>query len=124
MPHCAPDMPKIFGLVVLLNLFAAFILGHVLAAYDRPDLVTSMIVGGGFGLVWNGLLFRTGRQLLPRNSQPTCNFALVGAVFLIGAAMLGHGFARIGGETLVAKSCSISSSRAASPSASSFLPSG
>lgn len=55
------------------------------------------------GLVWNGPLFRTGRQLLPGNSQPTGNFVIVGAVFLIGAVMLGHGFARIGGETLAAK---------------------
>jgi len=44
------NMPKIFGLVALLNLFAAFILGHVLATYGRPDLVTSTIVGGGIGL--------------------------------------------------------------------------
>jgi hypothetical protein len=55
------------------------------------------------GLVWNGPLFRTGRQLLPGNSQPTGNFAIVGAVFLIGSIMLGHNFARIGGETLAAK---------------------
>jgi hypothetical protein len=55
------------------------------------------------GLVWKGPLFRTGRQLLPGNSQPTANFAFSGAVFLIGAAMLGHNFARIGAETLAAK---------------------
>jgi hypothetical protein len=55
------------------------------------------------GLVWKGPLFRTGRQLLPGNSQPTANFAFAGAVFLIGAAMLGHNFARIGEEVLAAK---------------------
>jgi len=55
------------------------------------------------GLVWNGPLFRTGRQLLPGNSQPIANFAFAGAVFLIGSAMLGHNFARIGVETLEAK---------------------
>lgn len=55
------------------------------------------------GLVWNGPLFRTGRQLFPGNAQPTANFAFAGAVFLIGSAMLGHNFARIGGETLAAK---------------------
>jgi len=55
------------------------------------------------GLVWNGPLFRTGRQLLPGNSRPTGNFLLAGAVFLIGAAMLGHAFARIGSETLAVK---------------------
>lgn len=55
------------------------------------------------GLVWNGPLFRTGRQLLPGNSQRGGNFALVGFVLLISSAMLGHNFARIGTETLAAK---------------------
>jgi hypothetical protein len=55
------------------------------------------------GIVWNGPLFRTGRQLLPGNAQPTGNFLVPGAVFLIAAAMLGHNFARIGGETLAAR---------------------
>jgi hypothetical protein len=55
------------------------------------------------GIVWNGPLFRTGRQLLPGNARPTGNFALVGAVFLIGSAMLGHNFARIGSDTLAAR---------------------
>ncbi|MDG2002380.1 MAG: DUF1761 domain-containing protein [Novosphingobium sp.] len=54
-------------------------------------------------LVWNGPLFRTGRRLFPGNSQPTGNFALPSIVFLVGALMLGHGFARIGSETLEAK---------------------
>lgn len=55
------------------------------------------------GLVWNGPLFRTGRQLLPGNSVRTGNFTAVGIVFLISAAMLGHNFARIGSETLDAR---------------------
>lgn len=54
------------------------------------------------GLVWNGPLFRTGRQLLPGNAQRG-NYMLVGFVFLISAIMLGHNFARIGAETLAAK---------------------
>ena len=54
------------------------------------------------GLVWNGPLFRTGRQLLPGNAQRG-NYMLVGVVFLISAIMLGHNFARIGSETLAAK---------------------
>lgn len=44
------NMAKIFGLVFLLNLFAAFILGHVLATYGGPELFISIIVGGGIGL--------------------------------------------------------------------------
>lgn len=55
------------------------------------------------GLVWNGPLFRTGRQLLPGHAKPTANFAYAGAVFLIGSAMLGHNFARIGADVLAAK---------------------
>lgn len=55
------------------------------------------------GLVWNGPMFRTGRQLLPGNSERTGGFALVGFVLLVGAIMLGHNFARIGAETLSAK---------------------
>lgn len=55
------------------------------------------------GIVWNGPLFRTGRQLLPGNSQRTGNFGLVGLLFLVSSAMLGHNFARLGAETLAAK---------------------
>lgn len=55
------------------------------------------------GLVWNGPLFRTGRQLLPGNSARTGNFGVVGLLFLVSSAMLGHNFARIGAETLAAK---------------------
>ncbi|EJL26329.1 DUF1761 domain-containing protein [Novosphingobium sp. AP12] len=55
------------------------------------------------GIVWNGPLFRTGRQLLPGNSQRAGNYAVVGIVFLISSAMLGHMFARIGAETLAVK---------------------
>lgn len=52
------------------------------------------------GIVWHGPLFRTGRQLLPGNSQSGGNYAFVGLVMLVGAVMLGHNFARIGAETL------------------------
>ncbi|MCT2399757.1 DUF1761 domain-containing protein [Novosphingobium mangrovi (ex Huang et al. 2023)] len=55
------------------------------------------------GLVWNGPLFRTGRQLLQGNAESGGNYMLVGFVFLISSVMLGHNFARIGAETLSAK---------------------
>lgn len=55
------------------------------------------------GIVWHGPLFRTGRQLLPGDSRPTGNFWVVLLVMLIGSAMLGHAFARIGSEALAAK---------------------
>lgn len=55
------------------------------------------------GLVWNGPLFRTGRQLMPGNSQTGGNYGLVGLLLLISSVMLGHNFARIGSETLAAR---------------------
>ncbi|MCJ2187870.1 DUF1761 domain-containing protein [Novosphingobium beihaiensis] len=55
------------------------------------------------GLVWNGPLFRTGRQLLPGNAESGGNYGLVAFVFLVSSVMLGHNFARIGAETLSAK---------------------
>jgi hypothetical protein len=55
------------------------------------------------GIVWHGPLFRTGRQLIPGNSEPRGKYVLAGIVMLIGSVMLGHNFARIGAETLSAK---------------------
>lgn len=56
------------------------------------------------GIVWHGPLFRTGKPLLagtgPEGARPSRNWWLVLGVMLIGAAMLGHNFARIGAETL------------------------
>ena len=54
------------------------------------------------GIVWHGPLFRTGRQLLEGPGRAR-SFGTVVLVMLIGAAMLGHSFARIGAETLGAK---------------------
>lgn len=55
------------------------------------------------GIVWHGPIFRTGRQLIPDANRPSGNFWVVLLVMLIGSAMLGHNFARIGAETLAAK---------------------
>lgn len=55
------------------------------------------------GIVWNGPLARSGRQLMPGSAQKAGHYAAVGIVFLLSAAMLGHSFARIGAETLAAK---------------------
>lgn len=46
----AGNLPLVFGSVFLLNLFAAFILGHVLATYGNPAVGTSMMISGGVGL--------------------------------------------------------------------------
>ena len=40
----------VFGGAFLLNLFASFILGHVLATYGRPELGVSIMVSGGVAL--------------------------------------------------------------------------
>jgi hypothetical protein len=59
------------------------------------------------GIVWHGPLFRTGRPLLEGRtgdgSQKVRSYGTVVLVMLIGAAMLGHNFARIGGANLNAK---------------------
>lgn len=44
------NMPMIFGTTFVLNLFAAFILGHVLATYGNPPLATAIMIAGGVGL--------------------------------------------------------------------------
>src|SRR5262245_47805219 len=55
------------------------------------------------GIVWHGPLFRTGRPLLEGPGGPAKSYGVVVLVMLIGAAMLGHNFARIGAATLQAK---------------------
>ena len=40
----------VFGGAFLLNLFASFILGHVLATYGHPELGVSIMVAGGVAL--------------------------------------------------------------------------
>lgn len=54
-------------------------------------------------IVWYGPVFRTGRPLFPGESKPTGKYWVVFVVMLIGSAMLGHNFARIGSETLQVK---------------------
>lgn len=44
------NMPMIFGLVALLNLFSAFILDHVLTTYGAPDIELAMMITGGAAL--------------------------------------------------------------------------
>lgn len=44
------NMPMIFGLTFLLNLFSAFVLDHVLATYGMPDMGTAVMVAGGIAL--------------------------------------------------------------------------
>ena len=59
------------------------------------------------GIVWHGPLFRTGRALIEGTVadevRSARSFGPMIAVMMIGAAMLGHNFARIGPETLAAR---------------------
>ncbi|WP_232495938.1 DUF1761 domain-containing protein [Novosphingobium kaempferiae] len=66
-------------------------------------VVLAAALAVAIGIVWNGPLFRTGRQLLPGNSERAGGFVTVTIVFLISSIMLGHAFARIGAETLAVK---------------------
>ena len=59
------------------------------------------------GIVWHGPLFRTGRALIEGavadEVRSARSYVPIVVVMLIGAAMLGHNFARIGQATLAAK---------------------
>lgn len=59
------------------------------------------------GIVWHGPLFRSGRPLLEGRAgdapQKARSYGTVVIIMLIGAAMLGHNFARIGAQALAAK---------------------
>ena len=44
------NMPMIFGTTFVLNLFAAFILAHVLDTYGEPSLDLSLMIAGGIAL--------------------------------------------------------------------------
>ncbi|MEE4451266.1 DUF1761 domain-containing protein [Novosphingobium resinovorum] len=55
------------------------------------------------GIVWNTVLFRDGRQIVPGSSERAGGHITMAIVFLISAAMLGHALARIGAETLAVK---------------------
>ncbi|MDE8652690.1 DUF1761 domain-containing protein [Novosphingobium album (ex Liu et al. 2023)] len=66
-------------------------------------VVLAAALAVALGIVWNGPIFRTGRDLLPGHSQRTGKFWVVGVIMLLASAMLGHNFARIGAATLDAK---------------------
>ncbi|MGE3693335.1 MAG: DUF1761 domain-containing protein [Novosphingobium sp.] len=57
----------------------------------------------GVGIVWNGPLFRTGRALLEGDGAGPKNYGVSVLIMVLGSAMLGHNFARIGAATLEAK---------------------
>ena len=70
-------------------------------------VVLAANIAVALGIVWHGPLFRTGRPLLEGlsedGSRRARSYGAVVFVMLIGAAMLGHNFARIGAATLAAK---------------------
>ena len=70
-------------------------------------VVLAANIAVAMGIVWHGPLFRTGRPLLEGRSGDgngkARSYGTVVLVMLIGAAMLGHNFARIGAVTLAAK---------------------
>ena len=56
------------------------------------------------GVLWKGPLDRKGRRsMLGGPLRPAGHSVLVAVVFVLAAVMLGHGFARIGAETLAVK---------------------
>lgn len=56
------------------------------------------------GVLWKGPLDRKGRRtMLGGTLRPAGHSVLVAVVFVLAAVMLGHGFARIGADTLAVK---------------------
>ena len=55
------------------------------------------------GLVWYGPLFRTGRPLLEGQGAAPRSYGVAVLVMLACAWLIGHNFARVGAETLIAK---------------------
>lgn len=66
-------------------------------------VVLAAFLAVAVGIVWHGPLFRSGRPLLEGEGKGPRSYLPSLVVMLIGAAMLGHNFARIGAETLAAK---------------------
>lgn len=55
------------------------------------------------GIVWYGPLFRSGRPLLEGQGGAARNYGVAVLAMLMIAWLIGHNFARVGGETLAAK---------------------
>ncbi len=66
-------------------------------------VVLAAFLAVAVGIVWHGPLFRSGRPLLEGEGKGQRSYLSPIIVWLIGAAMLGHNFARIGKATLDAK---------------------
>ena len=66
-------------------------------------VILATVVAAAVAIVWHGPLLRPRGQILPSRATPASGALLATLVFLIGAVMLGHAFARIGAETLAAK---------------------
>jgi hypothetical protein len=77
-------------------------MGDVMGPVNWIAVALAAIVATALVIFWHGPVFATGRSIRPRRTR-TGHVAGTGIVMLIAAAMLGHGFARIGAETLAAK---------------------
>lgn len=44
------NMPLVFGLVFVLNLFSALVLDHVLGTYGDPNLKLTLLIAGGIAV--------------------------------------------------------------------------
>lgn len=83
------NMAKIFGGFLALTLFAAYILGHVLATYGGPGVGVSTMVGFGVGLgfvataIGGNYLFarKSLRLFLIDGGYWTVLYTVMGAIF-------------------------------------------
>lgn len=83
------NMGKIFGGFIAFNLFAAYILGHVLATYGGPRVSLSAMIGFGVGLgfvataIGGNYLFarKSMRLFLIDGGYWTLLYTIMGAIF-------------------------------------------
>jgi hypothetical protein len=74
-----------------------------MGAVNWLAVVLAAAVGVLIGALRTGRPSQGGRQIVPGKAELAGNYVTAIIVFLIGATMLGHSFARIGSETLSVK---------------------
>jgi hypothetical protein len=68
-----------------------------------PAVVLAAAFAFALGIVWYGPLFNVARPFVKDEPKRNSHAAFAGLFMFVNAAMLGHMYARIGGETLAAR---------------------
>ena len=84
---------KVFGLAFLLNLGAAYILGHVLATYGNPPLATDIMIAFGLALGFVVTAFGVNYLFAGRSMKL---FAIDAGYWIVTYSLMGVIFGTIG----------------------------